>query len=212
MTTGAKKDPMTPAQCFERDTKNHVLTICHDDGVYRHLRFAQPGTYCYSFNIITWPGALAINGDMGCYVFERLHDMFQFFREDRVNLSYWAEKVEARDRDGIKEFCEKTFNRAIMERLIEWIRWNKDDTTKEERRELWESVVSDVIHADSGAERKQIAAHDFRHEIAGKTFEFNDFFETNVEKYTFRFVWACHAIQWGIAQYDKAKDAAGAKQ
>lgn len=49
---------------------------------------------------------LCYTGDMGTYVFQRLTDMFEFFRTDReykkrnggklaVNLSYWGEKLQA---------------------------------------------------------------------------------------------------------------------
>jgi hypothetical protein len=44
------------------------------------------------FDVVTWPGHLSISGDMGCFVFTRVDDMFTFFRghEDAPNLGYSA--------------------------------------------------------------------------------------------------------------------------
>ena len=35
--------------------------------------------------------------------------------------------------------------------------------------------------------------------------EFYDFWETDLEEYTFRYLWCLYAIVWGITQYDKQK-------
>ena len=87
---------------FLKDVAAHEMEILRDDGVYRHIRFKKPGTWCMHFDLVTWPGYLAYSGDMGCYVFSRLNDMFEFFRTDReylqrdgrqlcINLCYWSE-------------------------------------------------------------------------------------------------------------------------
>src|SRR5580692_6155935 len=93
------------AECFQRDTANHEMTVLHDDGLYRHLRFMQVITdeltgkqsrsSFYWFDLVTWPGNLVINGDMETFAFARSDDMFGFFRGDRINPGYWAEKVRA---------------------------------------------------------------------------------------------------------------------
>jgi hypothetical protein len=200
---------------FLKDVKNHQMQIIRDDGVYRHIRFGMPDTYCMSFNLITWPGHLCYAGDMGTYVFTRLHDMFEFFRTDRqsteeqalfINRGYWAEKLVAVDKNGgVKEFSEKKFNREIMEYLIAWVRDSASWTSKEERRELWNAVVSEVIkaEADSGGYRKQVAANEFSFQVNDfLRFSFKDFWEVSVTEYTHRFLWCCYAIAWGLQQYD----------
>lgn len=206
---------LTP-DSFLADVKDHKLTVIHEHGVHRHLRFQAPGTMCMHFDIITWPGYLCYTGDMGTYVFTRLRDMFEFFRrpKDRelfqwIDRRYWAEKVEAADKyDGITEFSEEKFERAIMERLVEWIREHREDTTKEERRDLWDAVMDEVIGADNdyGGHRKQAAAYDFVHRVNDKirSFHFVDLFESGFDEYTHRFNWCCHALRWGIGQYDIA--------
>jgi len=92
---------------FVEDTKNHKLTIIKDDGVYRHLHCSS-GSSCYHFDIVTYPGHLCYSGDMGCFVFQRTKDMFEFFRSEsgRINPDYWGGKLEA---GKAKEFSEECF-------------------------------------------------------------------------------------------------------
>lgn len=68
---------------FLQDVADHKMTVVMDNGVYRHLRFANSDSklaFNQWFDIVTWPGFLAYSGDMGCFVFSRLKDMFEFFR------------------------------------------------------------------------------------------------------------------------------------
>jgi len=151
--------------------------------------------------------------------------MFEFFRTDReykrrdgkklaINLSYWSEKLQAvdgsRNSGSATEFSEEKFNRVVIEHLVDWVRENKDRTTKDERRDLWDTVMSDVIGADgdSGGYRKQVAGHDFSHFVndnAG-SFYFRDLWDHDFTEYTHRFMWCCYALAWGIEQYDKQKE------
>jgi len=213
-------------EMFLKDVEQHSMAVLRDDGVNRHIRFKAAGTMIEHFDLITWPGYLCYTGDMGTYVFRRLEDMFEFFRTDRqynrsrgrelgINLSYWAEKLEAVDRSGsggsYQEFCEDKFTRAVIGDLIQWIRSNSYRTTKDERRELWDAVMHNVIgeDSDSGGYRKQAAAHDFNHHINHDVgnFYFQDFWDHDVTKYTGRFIWCCYALAWGIQQYDNSKSA-----
>jgi len=74
------------------------------------------------FDLLTWPGYLCYTGDMGTYVFRRLHDMFQFFRrgesigERCIDIRYWAEKLEAIDRvDGVREWTPEKFREEVRD-------------------------------------------------------------------------------------------------
>ena len=111
-------------ECFERDTENHTCEVLQDDGVYRHLSFTNNGSQCYRFDLVTWPGHLAVSGDMGDYMFARTFDMFNFFIMDEhdfnhkhvINPGYWHEKCVAagRDGEGIEEFSMDTFKANVM--------------------------------------------------------------------------------------------------
>jgi hypothetical protein len=121
---------------FLRDVGEHVLTVLRDDGVDRHLRFRKPGTGCYGFDLLTWPGHLLITGDCGSFLFLRLHDMFQFFRTDRepkddlhLNPQYWSEKLIATDCNGRRGGAATKFSKEKFEANIK--RWF-DDSFEEE--------------------------------------------------------------------------------
>lgn len=197
---------------FLEDVANHKLKILKDDGVMRHLRFAQPDTYNMSFNLTTWPGALAFNGDMGTFVFERLEDMFQFFRarpEDGervpINVGYWMEKCEAQDTrcEGMREFDPEGFREHCREY---WSEHFEDRTESEEAKECWTEIEDRVLSVDPNEVRAYDALNEFEHE----GFEFRDAWEWRLTRPTYRMLWCLYAICWGIQQYDAAKNLAQA--
>ncbi len=192
------------ARDFAEQVAKHIATITHDTGLHRHIECREPGTYNRAFNITTWPGYLAITGDMSSYVFCRLDDMFAFFRSDsgRVNLSYWSEKlVSTSNRGGHREYSEDLFRAAITERFAEWL--EGESLTEEETAELQQRVNDEVLYEGSNGEvAAHTAAHDFEHH--GQPV-FTDFWETNLKEYTYHFAWCCHAIVWAIQQYDHHK-------
>lgn len=72
-----------------------------------------------------------------------------------------------------------------------------------ERRELWETVEREVM-SEPGNEHVCVAAiWNFYHTTSdGERFEFMDFFDGSMNRFTFRFLWCCYALAWGINQYD----------
>lgn len=202
---------------FYKDIDGHTMTIKRDDGVYRHLTFSNAGSSVYRFDIVTYPGFLVYSGDMGCYVFQRLTDMFEFFRADSskeylasqgltlgVNHGYWAQKLKAmpaRENMGA-EFCDDEFTKQVKEHTLQWCRDNVDITTKEDRRVLWDAVEDEVINA--AYDRKEAAYH-FSHTIKGsrRSFDLHEFVcDSDFTVYTHQFQWCCFALAWGIQQYD----------
>lgn len=189
-------------QSFLKDVATHALTIVKDDGHHRHIRFERPNSYNMHFDIVTWPGYLAYSGDMGCFVFSRIDDMFDFFRnspdrpELQINLGYWCEKLDAVDKpDGAMRFSPELFEQAIKDRLDE----------AEASTELRQQVAADVLtYLDDGQHAAYSAATQFVGDDSEK-FRFTDFWETRCDEYTFRFIWCCYALAWGIKQYDAAK-------
>jgi hypothetical protein len=154
-----------------------------------------------AFELLTWPGYLCYTGDMGTYVFSRIEDMFKFFRPERkereitnlfINPYYWSEKVKAADRDGVDEFDAEVARDAVMT-------WMKDYEFSPKSREL---VMDNVLsRLDDGEHWFVTAAYDFRN---GDD-DFEEFFHTNLRSYTFRYIWCCYAMVWGIDQYDRAR-------
>ena len=209
---------------FLKDVSEHQMEVIREDGVYRHVRFKKPGTSCMHFDLITWPGYLCYTGDMGTYVFSRIRDMFEFFRTDRqyqlrdgrtlaINPSYWSEKVEARDRSGVEEFSEDLFRKALKQEFDSHFesREPDDDASEEEKAEFaekkseaWKAVEDEILGVDSLEHEGIGAACRFEHD----GLEFADFWDHRLQDYTYRFMWCCFALAWGIQQYDTAKQGA----
>lgn len=180
------------ADRFRRDTADHEMTVLHGDGLYRHLRFRDPTSSFSWFDLITWPHNLAINGGMGSYAFSRMEDMFEFFRGGDINPGYWAEKLRAAGQDGVKSYSEDRFRQIVTEHVEE-----ADDPalTVAAKEQI---LDNEGIHYESGA-WAALNAFDYA------DFRFRDIWEWDLRDYTEQFLWCCHAIRWGIAQYDAAK-------
>lgn len=193
-------------QSFLKDVATHAMIVKKDDGLYRHLTFTRPGTNCYRFDLVTWPGYLAYSGDMGCFVFSRIADMFEFFRPDegkeglRINLGYWAEKIEARDRDGVKEYSADRFIEHVQRRLDEL------EASERDRRAAKFEVLD---QAHDGSHAAYSAAMSFKGPDGTK---FTDFYEYDSTEYTYRFIWCCYALAWGIRQFDASKASTSIKE
>jgi hypothetical protein len=189
---------------FARETRGHEMTVLHDDGLYRHLRFSSSarGYGEYWFDLITWPGRLAICGDVGDgYIFSRLPDMFEFFRADRrwgINPHYWAEKLGG-GRRSVKTYSEELLRQLVTERFVEDARYNGGvpaGTGKALRTWVLDEDLSDEHTALRVLE-------DFAHQ--GYEFR-DDLWEWDFHDYESQFLWCCHAIVWGIARYDRVRN------
>lgn len=186
---------------FKADTAKHQMTVLHNDGLYRHLRFAapKPNSWIHWFEIVTWPGHLAITGDMesfsvkadaDTFMHARIPDMFEFFRGKGINPTYWAQKVSGGA--GVKAFSRDEFISEVLDYI-------KDSATPGLRDEVTEEIFGDQ---SIGCSRTAHAAlYDFEH----KGFRFDDTSELDFERFTPHYLWCCHAIVWGIRQYDAAR-------
>ena len=212
---------------FLKDAAAHRMEVLREDGVNRHLRFRDPKSSAYWFDIITWPGTLCIDGDMGTFVFRRLDDMFEFFRTDQdyynktgradqlaINPGYWAEKLRAPDPRDAQEYSAERFRQHVKEAFENWVERSQPDdeySTEAERDEfnddkdaLWTALTDEVLSAaDDGDVRAYDAASGFRcDETPG--FNMEDCWEWDCREFKFHFLWNCYAITWAIKQYDAA--------
>ena len=190
-----KREPTL--EMYQNDTKDHVLTTKLDNGVYRHLVFAKPNTSCYSFSIVTWPGYLSISGDMGCYVFSRVNDMFTFFNHTDINPQYWGEKIQAYDKSCKYEtFDIDLFHELVREDARRWLELD-------EGAEIPEDVMDELytlLHTEDEWECVT-EMRDFRSELVA----FPDFWDHRLKSYTYQYIWCCHAIRTVVNQYYKDK-------
>lgn len=240
------------AERFQGDTATHRITVLHDDGLYRHLRFRahhlcndgewRPTSSMYWFDLITWPGTLTINGGCGSFVFSRVTDMFEFFRSKYgINPQYWAEKLRAPEPAGATKYSEDVFRQHVVEYVTEAIRYDNaprgigravrdeifgpyakwdigyEDGAREALRDF-EYGATYTVECTCGADAEGLdeeAAHRWRirhisaahHATTTRVngFTFADAWEWDLTDYDWQFLWCCHAIQWGIGQYDSQR-------
>lgn len=197
------------AETFLKDVANHKLHILRDDGVYRHLELTQ-GYFEMRFEITTWPNHLCISGDMGCYVFSRSEDMFQFFRrtELSINADYWSEKVQsACTSNGLKKFDIT----QVHERLDYYLKCFKEDLDAdgEEYADSIAAATEAVADFKANSEYSEFDAvihlDNWDVDNAGGM-SLDDFWDGGFETFTYSFIWCCYAIVWAIQQYDAVKD------
>lgn len=187
---------LTEAQ-FLKDVSNHKLTIFQDDGIRRHLRFSPPDSGNMYFDLVTWPGWLCYCGDMGTHVFSRVDDMFRFFRKSpdgpiEFDEQYWAQKCQASGSFGIYEYSPAIAVQALRDYLADC----------EASDEVREAVADEDL--ESSAKHGEDAFRSHVYEFNHDGFQI-DMSETRLCEYTFRFLWCCHALVWGIRQYDAQK-------
>lgn len=191
---------------FNRECGNHEMTVLHDDGLYRHLRFNTPAHSLYWFDLVTWPGYLTISGDFGCYTFARIGDMFEFFllTGDSINPSYWAEKVKAGDLRG---YSDDSFTKHVTEHFEQYAtRTSLDDT---DRKALWDEVTEEVLGCSDYEVNARDAIRHFRSDNDRfSDFDFEDAEGWEFEEFRWEFLLCCQAVIWGIGQYRKQPRAA----
>lgn len=193
----------TPEQMLAISTRNHRMTVLREEGLYRHIRFAEPGTGIWRFDLVTWPGHLVITGDLEDFHFARIEDMFEFFRNPvgYINPQYWAEKLRGPVRS--MSFSQDVFKRLVYDHFRDWCRWNDGP-----HRPLWRAICNEVLLDEYGEMGDETMAHHALTQFRHGDFEFTDSWEWELKDYDFHFLVALHAIVWGINRYDAAKAAA----
>lgn len=184
---------------FLKDIPNHKMEILLDNGIYRHLKFTNNGSQCYRFDLITFPGHLVITGDMGDLLFERVPDMFTFFRGEGINPRYWGEKLQAIDSD-IHEIDVEQFTKYVNDDVNSYIEGMDDEDAEELKSDIRWMVLVMVDDSTPIHEAYRVVS-----EYNDHGFSFTDYHEWNFKQYTLHYLWKLYAIVWGIQQYDKFK-------
>ncbi|MGW9310676.1 hypothetical protein ACWGPQ_21975 [Saccharomonospora azurea] len=206
-------DTDTVAERFARETGEHQMTVLHDAALYRHLRFRSPGHGMYWFDLITVPGTLIFQGDGESFVFRRLPDMFAFFRgsayQGQPDIDYWAEKLTS-GRDSVRCYDQQLLEQHIREEIAEHA-----DELPGLAAAVQEEVLDQLV-GDESVDRQLVDEFRYYAEAVPDwtlklpDFEFVDTFDWQCRGYHWWFEWACHAIVWGIAQYDQHQATAAA--
>lgn len=191
---------------FESFIGEHEMTVLldtlDDRTPYRHLRFAKPGTNMYSFSLVTWPGHLAIGGDLQDFTFSRLHDMFAFFRGN-VNPSYWAEKIVAGSgrTDRGQAFSAEVYAEVVRCIIEDW----ESDFDPDEYASLKEYAESELLEelpGDSTQAYTMLSEFEFSRPGSYRSVKIADAWDYGpFDGYDHHVLLCLHAIQWGVAKY-----------
>lgn len=208
--------PECTEDLFLEQVKSHEMEILLDNcqiKPYRHVRFSRPNNSTCMFELITFPMHLVYSGDMGTFVFSRINDMFDFFPIDNndfnndgtnhisINPSYWSEKLQAADirTGGYMEFSAFKFHKFIMD----W--YAEIDIEDNSIKELLLSELEGSVLEYSEEYDLVRAARDFIFKYDDEELTLESVFENEPKTYTYHYLWACYAIQWGIAKYKEKK-------
>ena len=210
-----KTEKLTEAR-FLNDVAKHQMIIKLDHGVHRHVVFRNPENSCMWFELITYPGRLVYSGDMGCFVFNRLHDMFTFFRGRvnpanpdalYINEGYWHEKLEAVDRhDGSQQYSFQLFKEACESQISEFLNDEEDSinlyngtnpNAEPIEQQLREAVQSEVYdYAEECQSDAYRVANDFTFSVTYKTEATRPFTETL--EFSFSDIWECNSNEYSL--------------
>ncbi|MFJ4925376.1 hypothetical protein [Streptomyces sp. NPDC088736] len=144
---------------FARDARNHEMTVEHEAGLYRHLKFMTPGHGSVgSFQLITWPYNLVVKtGWTFHFDIDATPDMFDLFRKTarvgEINPGYWSEKVRA-GRDEVEGFNPDSLKGEVASTIAQWMRDDLDSRVDQQAEEL--GFTQKELQATPGI-RKELA-------------------------------------------------------
>jgi hypothetical protein len=193
---------------FAEAVRDHKTNILIDTEHMKQWHCGRSRSSTYAFTITTWPGYLTITGDMGCYTFRRERDMLSWFNQSRpayegdrdINPDYWSGKLEAQDtrRSGYEVFSEDAFEISIREAMAGYL---ANFSLSQAKRIVLEAQADDLFRAPDGRDEALSRVMNWKCPVT-RSYPFDDFWDSNTTEYDFGFLQACHAILWGIKQYD----------
>lgn len=182
---------------FANDVKDHVVTVKHLDGLYRHYRCQKPGTWNMGFDVVTWPGSLCYTGDMGEFLFQRTDDMIKFMAPGIKECSYLASKCVA-GKDEIKEWSGERFREVLAERLKDSAGDDGEFTVVRRGGRVKEKVIDKIREIEM-----EYSNYESRFDAEKAMYEsglWDGCDMPSCEEYTLRFLWCLYAIEWFCAK------------
>ena len=169
---------------FAKDSVHLKMHVLMDKGQHRCLRFYPSGHYGCGFTLTTWPGHLAITGDMGDAIFTRGVDMFEWLRGKSIEYPHdMSRAIVAGPSDNGREWD--------ADAVVEAVQRYSDDGPR------------DMLLLFCGNEGE------FKRQIKNVRYDYGDdsvsFSELAKWKYTSHHMWRLEAILWGISEYDKRR-------
>lgn len=155
-------DDAQTARHFESDVKDATLTMCREDGLYRHVEFtAQKGWT--RILLVTWPYNLLVAGSHGSFHFQRhgadTEDMFDWLRGIRVEPKSWASKL-VNGADSVREYDKDRLIQQVKDEVAEAV---KEGAPRGLRAAVREQILeSDRLHSRDWAMQM---VYDFEHGV-----------------------------------------------
>lgn len=215
-------------ELFRDGVKDHELKIVHDDGLYKHLVMRTKDSWAWAWEIVTWPGSLAIRGDIGRkLVFTRENDMLAWFGgryvgrhyEDgspRINPSYWAEKTGVMD--SLQRYSPKVFGSAARDIAVEYMELELPDPAVDGG--FWDPLDGDAetllaaccaiasmfeeLYCDGNYYYASVESEDDAREWAERHQDIlgTDFFwDTDFNDWDAQYLYTCYAIALTVEKY-----------
>ncbi|MEU0805727.1 hypothetical protein [Streptomyces sp. NPDC005970] len=145
---------------------------------------------------------LVLRGDLGCWSFSRVEDMFDFFREPedvaRMDPAYWAEKLVPGGRDSAKAYAAERAAAHVLQTVAGAERPGLS-------HDVEEVFFGDADLSTENGLREAVARFDerFPHYAIDENFRFP--VDTwDLHRYSPWFLLACVVLPWAIGQYDTA--------
>ncbi|MEE4419611.1 hypothetical protein [Streptomyces bugieae] len=194
------------AQRFARETAGHQMTVLHDEGFYRHLRFVNPDSSLYWYEITTTPGQLVFSGDGESFVFRLAPDMFEMSRRSAesggINATYWAEKCRT---GNAKSYSRERFEECVEKAVADAEPYYRG-LREHVQEEIFDSELYDVDYESAAL----VAVLNFEHHLTARrdakgnydTFRFKRVHEWELRDFDWWFLFACYAVSDAIVQYD----------
>jgi hypothetical protein len=205
MSTITDQDAQQIADRFKRETADHQLTVLHDHDGYRHLRYEDPQRIGnHRFDLITWPNGMTIRADgptftLSLYPTADLFDMVRGSSHDGgINPGYWQELVRAgKLRDWSQDkFCAWLTAKAAADEAAH------PGLSEAVREQILESDEHNLEYEDGARTAVAWFDHD------GYELRFPAGWEQSFDDWSWEWLWACHALVRGIAEYDRVNAAA----
>lgn len=205
---GSRPRPETFERRHTRETfadaakrlENHSIEVLHCDGLYRHYRCTNNGSWNDGFSIVTWPGSLMYTGDMGEYLFQRTDDMIAWMRDSLGSHHYVAEKCVAhgnvRTGSAVTEFRIEVLEEVLAERFQD----AEENESTAEVNDIREKLAEirdalDEDHRDPAFAYQAISDSGL---WDGCAFQ-------SCETFTYRFLWCLRALRWFVDTLDSGK-------
>lgn len=211
-------------QRFWVETDKHEMTVLHNDGIYRHLRFMNPRNSGYWFELHTGPHFLLFRGDGESFVFSNGdRDMFRSFRNSihrdgslHPDPGYWTQKLNSAEQ--AQKWDDDVFRERLQEEIAYYIEQEIVPPEHAERfREEVAFWIEDEDLSTASLAIKHMSEFEFyfeqdtrkrkknRYGFSSPDVQFDECWEwiAPCTEYDWWYLWALHAILWGILKHDQ---------